>query len=218
MFKKKECNKCKKKMNETYDFCPYCGSSSNENSKEDWGMLGKNDLLPSNNEIKLPMGLKFLVNTLMKNLNGQLENLEKENRNPNTIKKGGISINISTSGNRLPAIRINPSKNNPKFKQVVKEEIQMPTSFSEKNLKKFSNLPREEPLTNVRRLSDKVIYEINLPEVKSIEEVSITKLENSIEVKAISKDKAYFKLIPINLPLRNYNLSEGKLVLELGIK
>jgi len=38
-------------------------------------------------------------------------------------------------------------------------------------------LPRHEPATNIRRLSNKVVYEIEMPEIKSIEDISIIKLE-----------------------------------------
>jgi len=219
MFKKKECKKCRKKINDTYEFCPYCGNLLNENFKEDWGMLGKNDVMPSINEIKFPVGLNMIFNSLMKNLNKQFGELDKERkiRKPKMFKKDGISISISTSGNRPPKIRVNSFRNSPKFKQV-KKQIKMPSNFSQENLKKFSSLPREEPLTNLRRLSDKVVYEIDLPGVKSISDISIIKLEKSIEIKAVAEDKAYFKLITISLPIINYNLSDGKLVLELGVK
>jgi len=40
--------------------------------------------------------------------------------------------------------------------------------------------------------------------------------ENSIEIKAFSKDKAYFKFLPIALPLLGYKLLKEKLILELG--
>ncbi len=219
MFKKKECKKCGKKINETYEFCPYCGDLLNENFKDDWGMLGKNDAISSINEIKFPVGLNMIFNSLMKNLNKQFSELngEMKIRKPKTFKKDGVSISISTSGNRPPEIRVNSFGNNPKFKQV-KKQIKMPSIFSQENIKKFSSLPREEPSTNIRRLSDKVVYEINLQGVKSINDISIIKLENSIEIKAVAKDKSYFKLITINLPIINYNLSDGKLILEFGVK
>ena len=57
-----------------------------------------------------------------------------------------------------------------------------------------------------------------MPGVKSIKDLSIVKLENSIEIKAIAGKKAYVKLIPINLPVSDYNFSNGKLVLELEAK
>ena len=45
---------------------------------------------------------------------------------------------------------------------------------------------------------------------------SIIKLESSIEIKAVSKENAYSKLIPINLPITNFNFSNEKLILEMN--
>ena len=219
MFKKRICKRCGNKISNDYKFCPYCGNPSNEKS-EDLGMLGKNDFMPSNNEIKLPMGLGMIFNSLMKNLNKQFSELDKEmktkNNKRNPFFKQGLSISIATSGNMPPEIMVNSFKNNPKQKQQIK---QMPLqNLSQETLEKISTLPKQEPLTNIRRLADKVIYEINVPEVSSIKDVSIIKLENSIEIKAFAKDKVYVKLIPINLPITNYELSHGKLILELGVR
>ena len=43
-------------------------------------------------------------------------------------------------------------------------------------------------------------------------------LEKSIELKDISKKKAYKKIIQIDFPIQKYKLSKEKLVLELGVK
>ena len=67
-------------------------------------------------------------------------------------------------------------------------------------------------------MSNKVIYEIELPGVKSTEDVSIIKLENSIEIKAVTKDKSYFKLLPIKLPISGYKVADEKLILELSAR
>ena len=231
MLKKRICKRCERKISEKYEFCPYCGNLLNENSKqEDWGILGQNDFMSSAGETRFPKGLNIILNSLMKNLDKQFKNLDREisgvktdNKNPWTkIKKGGISISISTSGDSPPKIKIRSFGNDPKFKQEeqqIKEKTKkIPSNLSPGNLKKLSDLPKEEPSTNIRRLSNKVIYEIDMPNVKSIKDVSIIRLENSIEIKALAKNKVYFKLIPINLPIMNYNLSKGKLVLELGVK
>jgi len=34
----------------------------------------------------------------------------------------------------------------------------------------------------------------------------------------LAKNKVYYKVIPINLPVKNYNLSKEKLILELEAK
>ena len=57
-----------------------------------------------------------------------------------------------------------------------------------------------------------------MQERKTKKYISIVKLENSIEIKAVSKKKAYIKLIPINMPITNYQLEKGKLILELEAK
>ncbi len=221
MFKKKECKKCKSKLSDKYDFCPYCGSRVEDDSKE-WGMLGKNDFTSPMDELKLPMGFNMLFNSLMKNMTKQFAEAEKqmkETKEPsNKIKKDGISISISTFGDGPPRIRVSPMGNAQKAE--VQEELPKVKQnlFSKEQVKKFSSLPREEAKTNIRRLSNKVIYELEMPEVESAEDISVVRLESSIEIKAIGKKKAYFKLIPISLPLRKYDLIDGKLVLELGIK
>jgi hypothetical protein len=66
----------------------------------------------------------------------------------------------------------------------------------------------------VRRLSDRIVYEIELPGVKA-SDIIINKLQNSIEIKAFTKEKAFFKLLPVALPILNYYMKQGKLVLEL---
>ncbi|MCX6746968.1 MAG: zinc-ribbon domain-containing protein [Candidatus Pacearchaeota archaeon] len=221
MFKKKECNKCGEKLSDKYDFCPYCGNRIKEGINNEWGMLGKNDLMSQMDDIKLPLGFKTLFNALMKDMNKQFNQSEKEMKDEtpqNKIKKDGISISISTFGDGPPRISVNPLGNRQEV-EVEKEDSRVKQSlFSKEKIKKFSSLPRKEPKTNIRRLSNKVIYELEMPEVVSIEDVSVVKLESSIEIKAIAKDKSYFKLIPINLPLKKCDLSEGKLILELGVK
>lgn len=226
MFKKR-CGNCGEKTSDRNKFCPSCGDSMSRKS-EDLGMLGNNDYI-SAEEIRFPRGFNMIFNSLLKNLDNQFKELdrgagedametERFQRRPK-INKGGISISISTSGDRPPEIKVR-SFGHPKFKQqerqIKKKVMEIPQKkLPQRSLKKISKLPKEEPLTNIRRLGDKVVYEIYIPGVKSIKDVSIVKLENSIEIKAIAKDKAYIKLIPINLPISNYNLSKGKLVLEL---
>lgn len=220
MFKKEKCPKCKKKINEKYSFCPYCGA--NTDNGEDWGMLGKNDFQSLTNELKLPLGFNSIFNSLMKNLSKEFETQMKDVQpQKKTIKKDGISISISTFGNGAPRVMVKEfgksgaqnidgeNKKTEKFKQ---------TFFTKEQAKEFSILPKEEPKTSMRRLQNKIIYELEMPEVESAGDISILKMENSIEIKAIGKNRAYSKIISINLPIKNYDLEKGKLVLELAVK
>ncbi len=221
MFNRKKCANCGKKLDEKYDFCPYCGYKLDSNEEEDdWGMLGKNDFAPVADELKLPMGFNKLFNSLMRNLSKEFDEQLSKNyfqtgeKQPNKVKREGVSISISTFGNGPPKIKVTPMGNarEPKYEkqpEKVKQKI-----FTREKIKEFAGLEKEEPETSITRLSDKVVYEIELPGVKSLDDISIIKLESSIEIKAIAKDKAYAKRIPINLPVSSYNLSEGKLILE----
>jgi len=119
--------------------------------------------------------------------------------------------------------RIDPSKIKVTQKQIrggkkqLEEETEqtLVQEFTKEKQKEFSGLPRKEPGTNVRRLSDTVIYELTVPGVKSIDDVSIMPIGESIEVKAIAKERAYFKSIPVHMPVKDFYLKKGKLTLEL---
>jgi HSP20 family molecular chaperone IbpA len=213
MFKKRTCGKCRKKISGNYKFCPHCGSTDDNFDDTEWGMLGTNDLIPQDN-FQLPPGFNMIFNSLMKNLGKQLSDVGNESQKSfnKGDKKRGMSISISTSGEGPPKIKLNSLRD--KKKQIQK----MPNQFSKESSKKFSALPKKEPKTNIRRLSDKVVYEIEIPDVKSLRDISIIKLESSIEIKAIGKKVAYFKRIPLNFPIINYIFSDEKLTLELGVK
>ena len=74
----------------------------------------------------------------------------------------------------------------------------------------------EEPKADVRKTGGKILVDIHLPEVKSENDIQIRPLENSIEVKAFSGDKAYFKIItkPAGSAVARKPFSRGILRLE----
>lgn len=222
----KPCPGCGKKISKKYGFCPYCGFNfEKEQDERDYGMLGKDDNFPDFG-IKMPFGFDKIFSTLMKQMDKQFQQIDKEmgkefgQEKMPKIKPSGISISISTSSGESPKIRINGL--NPQMK-IIEGKPEKPVKIvqpeiSNEQMKKLAKLPREEAETTVRRLSSKIIYEISLPGVKSLKDVFINRLENSIEIKAFSQDKIYVKLIPINLPILNYNLEEEKLILEFKTK
>jgi len=222
MFKKKECKNCGKKINAKSNFCPICGNNLNKNSnKEDWGMLGKDDIMNLSNEIKLPLGMGTIFNSLMKNLDKQFKELANEEktdfRKQNIPKNQGISISISTSGNTPPKIKINQFGNQTsQQKKTTERTLNVPIKqFSEEDIHRLRTLPKKEPKTEMKRMQNNVIYELGIPGVKSIEDISIIKLENSIEIKALGQKEVYSKILPINLPIISYKLQNQKLILEL---
>jgi len=220
MFKKRTCKKCGEKANEKYEFCPHCGSHLNDNSKkEDWGMLGKKD---STNELEEFSNQIFggisgkMINKMLGSAMKMLEKeMRKEMNNKNTQPRTNFELIIN--GKRVDPNKIKISRM--PQRQIPQEERKgfFSNRLSREKLEKASKLPKQDPVTNMKRFSDKIIYEIDVPGVKSVKDISIIKLENSIEIKALSKDKVYLKLIPVNLPIINYSFEKGKLFLELGV-
>ena len=216
MFNKKKCKNCDSKIDSNYNFCPYCGFSFKK-SKKDLGMLGENDFTGFNN-MQMPMGLGGLFNSLVKDLSKQFSELERNSNDfdSNKIKKNGVSINISTSGNTPPRINIQKFGGGaPSKKKIVKEIKGKNFELSEDKIKKLMKNSRYEPKTEVKRLSNSVVYEMKMPDIESVDNIAVTKLENSIEIKALSSKKVYSKILPVNFPIKNYWLDKDVFFLEL---
>ncbi len=215
MFGKKECKRCGEKINGKFAFCPSCGIPLNEKSKEDLGMLGENDFEEFSDDFSSSLFGKFggkMINKMFESAVKMLEKeMQKEMRKKDIQPRTNFQLYIN--GKRVPLNNL-PSVEQGIKKRKETKSVKLPYGV----LKKFSKLPKQEPITHIRRFSDKIIYEIEMPGVKSEKEISMIKLENSIEVRGIGKNVAYQKIIPINLPVKDYNISKGKLVLELGLK
>ncbi len=74
----------------------------------------------------------------------------------------------------------------------------------------------EEPECEVRPLEDRVVVEIKLPGVKSEKDIRVKELESSVEVKAMVKDKAFFKILtkPENRRIAGKSFRNGVLRIE----
>ncbi len=231
MFSKKTCKRCGRKASKDSSFCSHCGAPLKKDPREeneDFGMLGRNDSFNemesfSNSIFNEMGGMNFgFMNKMIANTMKMIEKeMQKEAQRPKSQQNAqnmgnfpGTKIRLMINGKEID-LNNNLPKNpqNPERKEKKTNPIKF-MSFSEDKARKFSKLPKKEPKTELKRIADKITYEIMIPGVKSIEEVSITPLESSIEVKAISNDRAYSKSIPISLPIKGYNLSEGVLILE----
>jgi len=222
MFKKPKCKKCNEKINKKYMFCPYCGFNQRDENSSEFFEPSFNLGFPFNMLAKkLLKGVNFEeLEKQLKGLDSQPPTLnDEENENVTQGFPGGtmgVSINIDTK-NGKPVIRIGNMNRGKKGNIPKAPRSNIPRNeISPEKAEKFSNLPKEEPETHVTRLTNKLVYEINLPGVER-ENIIIRKLESSIEIKAFSEEKSYFKLIPMSLPLLRSNLKEGKLFLELKL-
>lgn len=221
---KAHCSRCNNKVGKKFDFCPYCGNSM-KSREEDSGFFGKNDI--QDFDMKLPFGFNMVLKPLMKELNKQMTELDKEVKKDqiktNTKSFTSFMIRIDAPGQK--PIRINKVINGANGlsqiksfddRKVINEKrISLP-NIAKNILEKSKNLPRKEPEISVRRLSDKIIYELNLPGVNDLRKVNMMNLGNSLEVKAVSDKEVFIKNINISSPLTNYYLDEDILILEFA--
>jgi hypothetical protein len=76
----------------------------------------------------------------------------------------------------------------------------------------------EEPKTSVKRTASNVIVEMELPGVKAPADITVSELDNSIEVRALAGDKLYFKILtkPPQFRLGRREFTKEKLHLEFS--
>jgi hypothetical protein len=196
-----KCSNCDSNVDKEFSFCPYCGESlvDAEEEKEKYGLLGKSDYTKP--EVHTQFGgfgiTDKLVNSLMSNIMKAFESQMKEMDSSVENLPNGIRIKLGA-----------PKK--AKKKQPVKREV------TEEQIKKMSTLPRDIAKTNVRRLGDKVIYEISARGVTSPNDIFISKLESGYEFKAIGGKKVYVNSLPVDLPLNKLQILKNKILVEFN--
>lgn len=205
MLKRKKCNVCGESIKGDYSFCPNCGTQLKDNVNNKWGILGKNDLPTTNSQPGFIEGIGDKI--INKMISSTFKMLEKE------FNKGATDIE------KMPQpkmkLMINGKEIGAKPKKKNSDTKFLPIEFSNDNLKKWKKISKKEPKSSIKRIDDKIEYEVEIPGVKSINDISIIKLENSLEIKAVSDKTGYVKRIPINMPLKKYSLAKGILTLEL---
>ena len=165
-------------------------------------MLGRDD---SNEriqeELKLPFGMNKIVNSLVKQLEGQLGNMDLGNGQG--IPKG-VKIQIARGPNMGQIVRQVPERK--------KENI--PVVSTEENERRM-RLPKVEGISKVKRLANTIIYEIEAPGIRKRDDVVLTELATGLEIKAYSRDKCYVKFIPLKVEVVEYYVEKEKVVVEI---
>ena len=214
--KKKKCPRCGKEIKKEFDFCPNCGVRLKE--KDSFGGLidEEFDEMAGFGGVIGGIMKKLPIKDMIKQISKQMEGFDRAIDEKPKIKRRGISVSIKTINGR-PEVKINPI-GDIKIKEIErgrnKEKRKKEKIMSKEQEKKLQDLPRKELSSKVRRLANKIIYEMDMPGVKE-KDVFVSRLRNSIEIKAIGKKEAYFKLIPISLPIKSYSIKKGIFILEL---
>jgi hypothetical protein len=198
---KKKCPACAKKIERKFSYCPYCGVGFKaKQDRENFGMLGRMDSGDKVNvEQKLPFGMDKIMGSLIKQLESQMGNMNLGEGVPKNVK-----IRVARS----------PMQNGQVVQRVPEKKIEMPV-VSEEESERRAGLPKVEVEAKVRRLADRIIYEIDAPGVHRKADVVVTALASGLEIKAYSKDKCYVKFIPLKVELIGYSVEREKVFVEL---
>ena len=217
MFSSKKCQRCEGKLKEEHSFCPFCGLDlrNPDADMRDFGMLGKNDSVfgaPLMGGGGMGVGISdsafgAIFNNVMKMMEHQLKHLDVEKLD---------------FGDARPEIRRLPNgiqiKIGPQMQPRQKAEHPQPRTISDDQRARMSKLPRSEAKADVRRFSDKVVYELNTPGVEDINDIFVSKVESGYEVKAVGAKKVYLNSLQVNLPLKKYFVKDNRLTLEFGLE
>ena len=210
----KRCQNCDRKIEKNHKFCPFCSYNLCSKDNEDFGFLGRDDFDDDfednfdsmfNNMSSIP--INKILKTAMKMTEKMMKDIHEQ---PKEHYSNNMDIQFFVNGKRVfPGTKI---------KQQAQKPIKIENELTPEKIEKISKLPRKEPKTKMKRLGEKLIYELSVPGVDDINDILINQLENSIEVKAISKNRVYSKNLNLNLPILRYSLNNGNLILELQAK
>lgn len=210
MFKKK-CPTCKEKVERKFSYCPWCGVYlKKKNSPEDYGMIGDSDelqLQQAANDLKLPFGFNGIFNSLMKQLEKEISGMDDGTGQ----KPKGFKIQISTGMPKMQAMNQAQTEQTRRVSSIetFNEKV------SEEEQEKRSRLKQVPAKSTIRRLPEGLIYEIETPGVTAKKDITLTKLEQSLELKAYAKDKCYVKKLPAKVEILGMAIKGGKIFLRL---
>jgi len=132
---------------------------------------------------------------------------------------GGISVTITSGTGKEPKVDVKTSGNYKGLEPEIKRKLGVKPAIEEveEEPKHKQAKVTEEPETKIDTIGNKQTIQIKLPNVKSLKDIEIKKLEQSLEIKAFAKDNTYFKLIPIhsNSEIINKEFKNNVLKIEI---
>lgn len=142
-----------------------------------------------------------LKTNIFDNINKMINNVFEGFFNKPSGKNNKFTIRIKSPSGRVIT-------NKPRKKKIIKRK------------KRMIKMPKKmvEPEVKVKRHGNELEIIIEVPGVKSGRDVSITRLEESIEIRAIAGDKGYFKIISVPKDFRLISKKLNDNVLSVRMK
>ncbi len=214
------CPNCRANVDDKWQFCPKCGARLRRRRSIF-------DIFSGNIFSRMEKELKEM-DRMQRSFERQFETLDITPFFRTPVKGKGFTIKIVTKSGGKPQVSVKT------FGGVDPREVQKEVSQKlrisvgaapreakrEKPPEKPVPIPKvtEEPETNVKKADSKVVVDMEIPGVKSEKDISINELEESVEVKAMAGNKAFFKILtkPARSRLTNKTFKNGKLHMEFS--
>ncbi|MBR9679159.1 MAG: hypothetical protein GON13_02740 [Nanoarchaeota archaeon] len=190
------CSNCNKKFENGWNYCAYCGEEKRGFFRNPFKGFSNKLFMKSFDKMFKQVFDSFSFND---------ENFSFGDSKNFVIKMSNLD------GGGTPDIKVyDESAKIPVSEHVISEPVLKKSGRALKNV--------EEPEASVRGVGNSVFVELKIPHVKSINDVEIIKLGESIEVRAFGRGKSYFKVIsvPDESKILKKELRGGKLFVEIG--
>jgi len=117
------------------------------------------------------------------------------------LPSGGVSITIRSGGPKT--VQKSSHTYSPETRQIKQRKLPKVTI---------------EPKSNVKRLSKEIVINVKLPGIDSEQDIELHRFENSVEVRAYTGDKGYFKIfkIPQNSRIIERKLENNNLIMRFS--
>ncbi|MBL7206442.1 MAG: hypothetical protein ISS36_02485 [Candidatus Aenigmarchaeota archaeon] len=226
------CPQCGNGIEMGWHYCPNCGLSFR---KQSFSNIFKKVF----NDVKREMGVTD--RTMEKDIEALdlspfFENFNKGMEKPTRRimlpkNRSGFSVRITSGTGRPPKVSVRTFGNvdrenieNQLKKQLGMRQLQVANQHAKTVQSKPQGMvfkehkTTEEPKENIKRTANGLIVELDMPGVNSENDIEIKELENSVEVKAVAGDKAYFKILtkPEKFHLKGKSFENGKLLLKFA--
>lgn len=210
-----KCSNCGKEVNKGWEFCPHCGNDLA--ATRDSGIFGDvfslmGDPFKRMNKMFLPsFGLSTDIDKMEKEMLKEEKKAAKRQEQVVPLNRGGgFSISISSAGGapRIDVKTFGDCKDmEPELKRQLgvrenAEAKEQKTERSAAQKEKQLVMPdkKVEPDGNIEPYGQGgYIIRVTLPDVKE-SDIRVTRMGESLEIRAASKDVGYFKLF--NVPAR----------------
>lgn len=203
------CQRCGYEVEGNWRFCPKCGS------------LLRRERDPFSQAFRR---MEHELKEMDRSFEREFEVLDISPFFRKPVRGGGFSVKISSTGDEKPKVTVRT------FGDVDRKNVEnrigrlglKKAEANEKRgngkLKMLKAKRTEEPETSVRNVEGCILVEVKLPEVRDPKDIQLKSLENSIEVRAIAGDKAYFKILkkPERAKVLKRHFENGILTIELA--